>query len=129
MARTASILYLFALTIGLSDARAQSVDDGSDRIIGQAATRTVIALIARHLNSPDAKITALRRSTGSFVCGSVNVKNRDDLYSGERGFVIDLSDASFGRVPDGPELLTFRPGEAYQEMERVRQLYFKICLD
>lgn len=120
---------LAALLVVPLDAHAQKVDDGSDAAIGPADTGKVLDLIGRNLkDSSDAKVTELRRSGSSWICGSVNVKNRDGLYSGERGFVVDLSDASFGRVPDGPELLS--PHAAgFEEMERIRQLYFKMCLD
>ena len=100
----------------------------SDAVIGRAETAIVLDLIRRHLDRPEAKVTALRRSEGSWICGSVNVKNREGIYSGERGFVVDLSVKSFARVPDGPELLNPRvPG--FAEMEQARQLYFKLCLD
>jgi len=129
MIRAVSALLCLAMAAAASGARAQTVDDGSGAALGPADTRAVLDLIGRHLNSPDTKVTVLRRSGGSIICGSVNVKNRDGLYTGERGFVVDLPRSFFGRVPDGPELMTFRPGEAYQAMERIRQLYFARCLD
>ncbi len=129
MVRAVSALLCLAMATGSSGARAQIVDDGSGAALGPADTRTVLDLIERHLKSPDAKVTVLRRSAGPIICGSVNVKNREGLYTGERGFVVDLATSFFGRVPDGPELMTFRPGEAYQAMERIRQLYFDRCLD
>ncbi len=109
-------------------ALAQTVEDGSDAAIGPADTKRVLALVRQDLNSPDAKVTTLRRSGASHVCGSVNVKNRDGLYTGERGFLVDLAAGTFGRVPDGPELLNPRsPG--FAEKEAIRQNYFRLCLD
>ncbi len=109
-------------------ALAQTVEDGSDAAIGPADTQRVLALIRQDLHSPDAKVTVLRRSGASHVCGSVNVKNRDGLYTGERGFLVDLAAGTFGRVPDGPELLDPRsPG--FAEKEAIRQNYFRLCLD
>lgn len=110
-------------------ARAQSVEDGSGAALGPADTRAVLDLVGRHLNSPDAKVTELRRRAGALVCGSVDVKNREGLYTGPRGFVADLAAGAFGRVPDGPELLSAGRGAAYDALERVRQLYFGACLD
>ncbi|GBU18493.1 MULTISPECIES: hypothetical protein [Methylobacterium] len=47
---------------------------------------------------------------------------------GERGFVADLAARSFGRVPEGPELMNPRtPG--FEEKKRIRQAYFRLCLD
>ncbi len=121
-------LSLGVLPLSPNEASAQFVEDGSDAVIGKADTKTVLDLIARHLKAPDAKVTALRRSAGSVICGSVNVKNKDGLYLGERGFVVDLSTGSFGRVPDGVELLSSR-SEGFEEKEQIRQLYFDKCLD
>lgn len=107
----------------------QTVTDGSDAQIGKPDARKVLDLIGRDLkNASDSKVTSLRRSKGSVICGSVNVKGPDGRYLGERGFVVDLAQASFGRVPDGPELLNPRdPG--YHDKERIRELYFDMCLD
>ncbi|AWN43505.1 hypothetical protein [Methylobacterium durans] len=109
-------------------ARAQSVEDGSDAAIGPAETRTILDRVGRDLKSPDARVTALRRGEGAVICGSVDVKNRMGLYTGPRGFVADLSDGFFGRVPDGPELLSPSRMDDYRAMERTRDLYFKACL-
>lgn len=118
-----------ALLVSPFNVRAQIVEDGSDAVIGKEDARLVLDLIARHLeDSSDAKVSALRRSQGAVICGSVNVKNKDGLYLGERGFVADLSNASFGRVPDGPELLSPK-AEGFAEKEQIRQLYFRMCLD
>ncbi len=110
-------------------ARAQTVADGSGAGIGPADTRAVLDLVGRNLNSPEARVTELRRAAGGVICGSVDVKNRQGLYSGPRGFVVDLARDAFGRVPDGPELLSPARGEDREAMERVRQLYFRLCLD
>lgn len=117
-----------ALVAGSCAARAQIVEDGSEAVLGRADTRTVLDLVGQRFRALDPKVTALRRADGPWVCGSVNVKNRDDLYTGERGFVVDLSNAFFGRVPDGPELLSPRAA-GFEAMERIRQLYFQKCLD
>lgn len=117
-----------AFLIASGEAHAVTVEDGTDKAIGAESTRTVIALIEQHLKNPDAKITVLRRSGTSLICGSVNVKNKEGLYTGERGFVVDLSDNSFGRVPDGPELLSSRSA-GFDDKERIRQIYFEKCLD
>lgn len=109
-------------------AHAQVVEDGSDVAIGKAAAAAVLALVGQRFGALDPKVTALRRAEGAWVCGSVNVKNQDGLYLGERGFVVDLSDDFFGRVPDGPELLSPRAA-GFAAMERIRQLYFRLCLD
>ncbi|GBU18492.1 hypothetical protein AOPFMNJM_0085 [Methylobacterium jeotgali] len=58
---------------------ARTIDDGSDKAIGKANTETVLELVRQHLARPDAKITELRRSEGSAICGSVGFKNRDGL--------------------------------------------------
>ena len=122
-------LCLAAILLASVSADAQFVDDGSDAAIGTADAQKILELIGRNLkDSSDAKVTSLRRSEGSVICGSVNVKNQDGLYLGERGFVVDLVTASFGRVPEGPELLSSR-AEGFEEKERVRQLYFRFCLD
>ncbi|QGY00617.1 hypothetical protein MMSR116_00870 [Methylobacterium mesophilicum SR1.6/6] len=106
----------------------QTVEDGSDAALGPADTGTVLPLIGRNLNSPDAKVSVLRRRDGLYVCGSVNVKNRDGLYTGERGFLVDLRTREFGRVPDGPELLNPR-AEGFREKEAIRASYFRLCLN
>ncbi len=121
-----AILLLFASTTQV--VHAQVVEDGSDAAIGKAAAATVLDLVGRRFGALDPKVTALRRAEGSWICGSVNVKNPDGLYLGERGFVVDLSEAFFGRVPDGPELLSPR-ASGFEAMERIRQLYFRMCLD
>lgn len=110
------------------ESQAQTVEDGSDARIGKADAQTILDLVRQHLNGPDAKVTELRRSEGSVICGSVNVKNRDGLYTGERGFLVDLATRSFGRVPDGPELLSPRSA-GFEEKERIRLQYFQLCLD
>ncbi|MBB3902867.1 hypothetical protein GGR33_002369 [Methylobacterium brachythecii] len=121
-------LPLAALLAGAMPARSQKVEDGSDAAIGPAAARTVLDLIKQRFGSLDPKVSVLRKAKGAWICGSVNVKNREGLYSGERGFVADLSNGFFGRVPDGPEMLSSR-SEGFEERERVRQLYFDLCLD
>lgn len=111
-----------------SPAGAQVVEDGSDAAIGKAVADKVLAIVGQRFKDLDPKITALRRAEGSWLCGSVNVKNRDGLYSGERGFVLDLTSDVFGRVPEGPELLNPKaPG--FPALEQVRQAYFSMCLD
>ena len=130
MAMPSPIALAVALSISAAPlaARAQTVEDGSDVAIGKAAAGTVLDLIGQRFKDLEPKVTALRRADGSWICGSVNVKNKDGRYAGERGFVVDLSNAFFGRVPDGPELLNPRaPG--FQAMEQVRQLYFQMCMD
>lgn len=127
-AALAAMLLVFGMGLG-PPAIAQSVTDGSDARIGPAEARAVLDLVGRHLNSPEARITELRRAEGGAICGSVDVKNRQGLYGGPRGFVADPASASFGRVPDGPELLSPARGEDRDGMERVRQLYFRLCLD
>jgi hypothetical protein len=121
-------LFLILSAATAHPARAQIVEDGSDAALGKADTRTVLDLIAQRFKALDPKVTVLRRADGPWVCGSVNVKNRDDLYTGERGFVVDLSTGFFGRVPDGPELLSPR-AEGFAAMEEIRQIYFTRCLD
>lgn len=121
------VLALSALATPLA-ARAQVVEDGSDAAIGKSNARIVLDLIGQRFEELAPKVTSLRKAEGSWICGSVNVKNRDGLYSGERGFVVDLSNAFFGRVPDGPELLNPR-AEGFQAMEEIRQIYFKMCID
>ncbi|MCJ2035649.1 hypothetical protein [Methylobacterium sp. J-068] len=118
-----------ALTLALSvGARAQVVEDGSDAAIGKPAAARVLDLIGQRFKPLDPKVTALRKAEGTWICGAVNVKNRDGLYIGERGFVVDLATDFLGRVPEGPELLNPRaPG--FQELEHIRQLYFTMCLD
>ena len=106
----------------------QTVEDGSNAAIGPADTTTVLDLIRLEPDSPDAKVSNLRRGGPDHVCGSVNVKNRDGLYTGERGFVVDLRARHFGRVPDGPELLNPRAAR-FTEKEAIRQTYFRLCLD
>ncbi|GJD37295.1 hypothetical protein [Methylobacterium aerolatum] len=115
-------------SLAIAPALAQTVEDGSGAEIGAPDTTIVLDLIRRELDSPDAKVTVLRRSGRSHVCGSVNVKNRDGLYTGERGFVVDLETRRFGRVPDGPELLSPRSA-GFAEKEAIRQSYFRLCLD
>ncbi|MBZ6416105.1 MULTISPECIES: hypothetical protein [Methylobacterium] len=126
--RRASACLAFLALVLMRPAWAQTVEDGSDGTIGPADTARVLALIRQDLNSPDAKVTQLRRSGASHVCGSVNVKNRDGLYTGERGFVVDLPSGTFGRVPDGPELLSPRAA-GFAGKEAIRQSYFRLCLD
>lgn len=119
------LVSILAMPLG---AHAQVVEDGSDAAIGKANAAKVLDLVGQRFKDSDPKVTSLRRAEGSWICGSVNVKNRDGLYSGERGFVVDLSNAFFGRVPDGPELLNPR-AEGFEAMERIRQLYFQMCMD
>lgn len=123
-----ALLLIALLAIVNGPALGQTVEDGSDVALGAADTRTVLDLIRRELDSPDAKVTVLRRSGRSHICGSVNVKNRDGLYTGERGFLVDLATRQFGRVPDGPELLNPRAA-GFEEKEAIRQRYFTMCLD
>jgi len=120
---------LFTVPINPPVSHAQVVEDGSDAAIGKDDTRMVLDLIGQHLDkSLDPKVTSLRRSKGRIVCGSVNVKNKQGLYLGERGFVVDLAQPSFGRLPEGPELMNPR-AEGFAAKERIRQLYFEMCLD
>lgn len=121
-------VFPIGLLLAPGGAAAVTVEDGTDKTIGAESTRTVLGLIDQHLKNPDAKVTVLRRSRASLICGSVNVKNKEGLYTGERGFVVDLSDNSFGRVPDGPELLSSRSA-GFDAKERIRQVYFEKCLD
>jgi hypothetical protein len=120
-----ALLLLSALS---SPAQAQRVEDGSDAVVGKAVAATILAMVGERFGELDPKVTALRRAEGSWICGSVNVKNRDGLYIGERGFVADPASAFFGRVPEGPELLNPR-AEGFQALERIRALYFAMCLD
>ncbi|SDM78743.1 hypothetical protein SAMN05216360_103369 [Methylobacterium phyllostachyos] len=122
------LVLIASLAIANGSARCQTVEDGSEATIGAPDTRIVLDLIRQDLDSPDAKVTALRRSGRTHICGSVNVKNRDGLYTGERGFVIDLDARRFGRVPDGPELLNPR-SVGFEEKEAIRRSYFRLCLD
>jgi hypothetical protein len=119
---------LTVLPMSQGSATGQTVDDGSDTAIGPADTGTIVALVGHDLRSPDARISALRRRGDGYVCGSVNVKNRDGLYTGERGFLVDLKTRHFGRVPDGPELLDPR-AEGFREKEGIRASFFRLCLD
>lgn len=88
----------------------------------------MLDLIGQRFKELDPKVTSLRKAEGSWICGSVNVKNRDGLYTGDRGFVVDLANKTFGRVPEGPELLNPK-SEGFAEKERIRQTYFNQCLD
>jgi len=118
----------FAALLGAAVAHAQVVEDGSDAAIGKANARIVLDLVGRRFGELAPKVTSLRKAEGSWICGSVNVKNRDGLYTGERGFVVDVSNAFFGRVPDGPELLNPR-ADGFRALEEIRQIYFGLCLD
>lgn len=124
---SAALAFLLA-----TQAHAQKVEDGSDAAIGKENAAIVLALVAERFAALDPKVTTLRRAQGAgrepWICGAVNVKNRDGLYIGERGFVVDLVSRFFGRVPEGPELMNPR-AEGYAEKERIRQLFFDMCLD
>lgn len=121
-------LTVACLLFATCGAGAQVFEDGSDAAIGKVAAAKVREIIGQRFGALDPKITALRRPEDSWICGSVNVKNRDGLYLGERGFVLDLANDTFGRVPEGPELLDPKaPG--FQALEQVRQAYFQRCLD
>ncbi|MCE4224889.1 hypothetical protein HCU64_14080 [Methylobacterium sp. C25] len=131
--RAARIAAIIAVSLATALARPVSawsvtVEDGSDTSIGPDSTRIVLDLIRQRFETLDPKVSVLRKSKSAWICGSVNVKNRDGLYSGERGFVVDLSNAFFGRIPDGPEMLSSR-SEGFAEREHIRQLYFDLCLD
>lgn len=119
---------IILLTIFVNSTLSQTVEDGSQASIGPESTKIVLDLIRRELESPDAKVTNLRRSGPVHICGSVNVKNREGLYTGERGFVVDLQNVKFGRVPDGPELLNPRVA-GFTLKEAIRQDYFRLCLE
>ena len=128
--RVAAALLALSLSLAVPrEARGQTVEDGSAAALGPEDTRTVLDLVGRHLKRPEAKITVLRRGGDTVICGSVNVKNRDGLYIGERGFVADLASGYVGRVPEGPELLGSSRAEGYAAMDRARQLYFERCLE
>jgi len=125
------VLGLSVLSVSLVSplpVRAQTVEDGSASAVGKAVAARILEMVGERFKGLDPKVTSLRKAQGSWICGSVNVKNRDGLYLGERGFVVDLSDGFFGRVPDGPELLNPR-AEGFQALERIRGLYFSMCLD
>ncbi len=123
-----SAMLSLALPVAGLPVRAQVVEDGSDAGLAKAAIRTVLDLVAERFAALDPKVSALRRAEGGWICGSVNVKNREGLYLGERGFVVDPATRFFGRVPDGPELLNPRAA-GFAEMERIREAYFRRCLD
>lgn len=127
-----TLLALSAVFALASPARAQIVEDGSDAVIGKENAAIVLALVAERFAPLDPKVTTLRRARGAergaWICGAVNVKNRDGLYIGERGFVVDLGSRFFGRVPEGPELMNPR-AEGFAEKEHIRQLFFDLCLD
>lgn len=116
------------LLLATVPARAQTVEDGSDAVIGKERAAIVLALIAERFAALDPKVTTLRRAAGTWICGAVNVKNPDGLYLGERGFVVDAASRFFGRVPEGPELMNPRAA-GFAEKERIRQLFFDLCLD
>ncbi len=73
-AALAATLLASALAMGAglgppATARAQTVEDGSGARIGPAETRAVLDLVGRSLNSPEARVTELRRAEGGVICG------------------------------------------------------------
>lgn len=112
----------------INSVQAQQVEDGSETAIGTDSTKIVLELVNQQFGKLDPKVSSLRRATGSWICGSVNVKNQDGLYIGERGFIADVPARFLGRVPEGVELLNPK-AEGFAEKERIRQLFFKMCLD
>lgn len=121
------VLAIGLTTLAPMKARAQSIEDGSDAAIGAANARTVVQLVGLHLKSTDAKITALRRSGDTAICGSVDVRNRMGAYTGPRGFVADLSDGFIGRLPEGPELRNPASVADFRAMERAKALFAQNC--
>lgn len=112
---------------GATAARAQTVVDGSDAAVGPEATRTVLSLIGTQLRDPEARVAGLRTGRAGALCGTVDVRNRMGVHTGPRGFVADLPEKFFGRLPEGPELRSPGSMASFRAMERARALFDANC--
>ncbi len=83
------------LLLAVSGVPAQTVTDGSDAALGPETSAAVLALVARVLRSPDARVTDLRPGRAGALCGAVDLRNRMGTYTGPRPFVADPGQALF----------------------------------
>ena len=128
MTMRSGVLAVLCLVAAFEGAQAQSVTDGTEAAIGPDATRAVLALIARQLRSPDAKVSGLHEGRAGAVCGAVDVRNRMGAYTGPRGFVSKPEEGFFGRMPEGPELRSPASMEDFRAMERAKALFHDNCM-
>lgn len=124
-----SVILSISVCVSLiNPTQAQPVEDGSETAIGKDSAKIILDLVNQQFGKLDPKVSSLRPAEGSWICGSVNVKNQDGLYIGERGFIADVPARFLGRVPEGVELLNPK-AEGFPAKEHIRQLFFKMCLD
>lgn len=116
------------LLLAVSGVPAQTVADGSDAALGPETSAAVLALVARVLRSPDARVTDLRAGRAGALCGAVDLRNRMGTYTGPRAFVADPAGDFLGRLPEGPELRNPRSPADYQAMQRARTLFAANCM-
>ncbi len=110
-------------------ARAQSVVDGSDAVVGPAASGTILALVGRQFRDPEARIAGLRKGRAGAVCGTVDLRNRMGTHTGPRPFVADLAENVLGRLPEGPELRSPASPADFKAMQRAQALYQANCTE
>ncbi len=126
--RAAFLAAVLGAALGAPAARAQTVTDGSDAALGPETSAAVLALVARVLRSPDARVTDLRPGRAGALCGAVDLRNRMGTYTGPRPFVADPGSDFLGRLPEGPELRNPGSPAAYQALQRARSLFAANCM-
>lgn len=127
IARVTVLAAFLGAILGAPAARAQTVTDGSDAALGPERTGAVLALVARVLRGPDARVTGLRDGRAGAVCGAVDLRNRMGTYTGPRAFVADPGGGFLGRLPEGPELRNPASPADFQAMQRARTLFAANC--
>ena len=111
---------------GATAARAQTIVDGSGAVLD--ATQTLLDLIKQRLRDPEARVAGLRIGRAGALCGTVDTRNRMGAYTGPRGFVADIPEEFFGRLPEGPELRSPASRADFRAVERARTLFESNCV-
>jgi len=120
---------LCALGAMLGAAWAQTITDGSDRVVGGQSAAEAVALIGRGLKDREsARVTGLRPGRAGAVCGQLDRRNRMGDYTGPRGFVADPAAGFAGLSPESPELRAPASAADYQAAQRARTLYRANCM-
>lgn len=128
MRRTPALAALLILVVPAA-ARAQSLVDGSDAVVGPPVAGTILVLIGRQMRDPEARVAGLRKGRAGAVCGTVDLRNRMGAHTGPRPFVADIPGHFVGRLPEGPELRSPASPTDFKAMQRAKALFEANCTE